>query len=148
MFWKVCKTISTYLKSNQKSLQVPLKKSIFSIVSCLRKIHKILILKVLIALWFIVYLTVFTRIKTYNLCQLEKTLQWHSSLNVELSKWKSLKVAAIFFFIYEKYFSSTEWKVSKYGVISGPYIPAFELNTERCSIFPYSFRMWENTNQK
>ena len=25
----------------------------------------------------------------------------------------------------------TAWKVSKYGVISGPYIPAFGMNTER-----------------
>ena len=25
----------------------------------------------------------------------------------------------------------TAWKVSKYGVISGPYFPAFGLNTER-----------------
>ena len=30
----------------------------------------------------------------------------------------------------------TAWKVSKYGVFSGPYFPAFGLNTERyCSIF-------------
>ena len=27
--------------------------------------------------------------------------------------------------------SSTAWKVSKYGVCSGPYFPAFGLNTER-----------------
>ena len=43
---------------------------------------------------------------------------------------------------------STSWKVSKYGVISGPYFPAFELNTERYevrSFSPYSVRMRENT---
>ena len=27
--------------------------------------------------------------------------------------------------------TSTTWKVTKYGVISGPYFPAFGLNTER-----------------
>ena len=32
----------------------------------------------------------------------------------------------------------TAWKVSKYGVVSGPYFPAFGLNTERYSVFsPY-----------
>ena len=30
--------------------------------------------------------------------------------------------------------STTAWKVSKYGVISGSYFPAFGLNTERSSI--------------
>ena len=29
----------------------------------------------------------------------------------------------------------TAWKVSKYGVISGPYFPAFGLNTERYEVF-------------
>ena len=28
----------------------------------------------------------------------------------------------------------TAWKVSKYGVFSGPYFPAFTLNTKRCFI--------------
>ena len=28
-------------------------------------------------------------------------------------------------------FSGTAWKASKYGVISGPYFPAFGLNTEK-----------------
>ena len=28
----------------------------------------------------------------------------------------------------------TVWKVSKYGVISGPYFPAFEVNTERYEV--------------
>ena len=32
---------------------------------------------------------------------------------------------------------STAWKLSKYGVISSPYFPAFGLNTERCEV---SFR--------
>ena len=46
--------------------------------------------------------------------------------------------------------ASTAWKVSKYGVFSGPYFPAFELNTERYSSLriPYSVRMRENTDQK
>ena len=28
----------------------------------------------------------------------------------------------------------TAWKVSKFGVFSGPYFPAFRLNTERYSV--------------
>ena len=43
---------------------------------------------------------------------------------------------------------STAWKVSKYGVFSGPYFPALGLNTERCRISPYSVRMRGNTDQK
>ena len=31
---------------------------------------------------------------------------------------------------------------------SGPYFPAFGLNTERYAISLYSVRMWKNTNQK
>ena len=38
---------------------------------------------------------------------------------------------------------NTAWKMSKYGVISGPYFPAFWLN-----ITPYSVWMRENTDQK
>ena len=30
----------------------------------------------------------------------------------------------------------TAWKVAKYGVISGPYFPAFGLNTERSVFSP------------
>ena len=44
--------------------------------------------------------------------------------------------------------SFTVWNVSKYGVFSVPYFPAFGLNTEIRSIFPYSVRMRENTEQK
>ena len=45
------------------------------------------------------------------------------------------------------------WKVSKYGVISGPYFPIFGLNTQRSesperSESPYSVRIQENTDQK
>ena len=29
---------------------------------------------------------------------------------------------------------NTAWKVSKYGVFSGPYFPAFGLNTEICGV--------------
>ena len=32
------------------------------------------------------------------------------------------------------YCATTAWKVSKYGVISGPYFPAFGLNTERYEV--------------
>ena len=32
----------------------------------------------------------------------------------------------------------TAWKVSKYGVFSGPYFPAFSLNTERYFVFSFS----------
>ena len=35
---------------------------------------------------------------------------------------------------YKLYKSSTAWKVSKYGVISGPYFHAFRLNTERYEV--------------
>ena len=34
--------------------------------------------------------------------------------------------------------SSTAWKVSKYGVFSGPYFPAFGLNTERYDLSVFS----------
>ena len=44
--------------------------------------------------------------------------------------------------------SSTAWKVSKYGDLSGPYFPAFALNTEMYSEIPYSVRMRENADQK
>ena len=37
----------------------------------------------------------------------------------------------------------TAWKVSKYGIYSSPYFPAFQLNMER-----YSVQMRENTDQK
>ena len=39
-------------------------------------------------------------------------------------------------------------EVSKYGVFSGPYFPAFGLNTGRYSVTPYSVRMWENRDQE
>ena len=42
----------------------------------------------------------------------------------------------------------TAWKVSKCGVISGPYFPIFGLNTEIISKFPYSIQIPENTDQK
>ena len=38
-------------------------------------------------------------------------------------------------------YSVTAWKVSKYGVISGPYCPVFGLNTE-------IYEVQENTDQK
>ena len=45
--------------------------------------------------------------------------------NDETKQWrKSLRITCIIM---------APWKVSKYGVISGPYFPAFELNTERYS---------------
>ena len=47
--------------------------------------------------------------------------------------------------IINSFWSVTAWKVSKYGVFSVPYFPAFELNT---GISPYSVRMRENTDQK
>ena len=42
----------------------------------------------------------------------------------------------------------TAWKVSKYEVISGPYFPVFELNTEIHHKSPYSVQIQENTDQK
>ena len=46
--------------------------------------------------------------------------------------------------------SHTAWKVSKYRVISGPYFPAFGVNTEIYFLrkYPYSIRIQENTDQK
>ena len=46
-------------------------------------------------------------------------------------------------FWYHFNFYSTVWKGPKYGVFSGPYFPAFRLNTEQNSV-----RMWENADQK
>ena len=40
------------------------------------------------------------------------------------------------------------WKVSKYGVFSGPYFPVFGLNTEIYGVNLRISRMQENTNQK
>ena len=60
-------------------------------------------------------------------------------------------VSTRFFFkqrIFQFSHSVATWKVSKYGVFSGPYFPAFGLNTERYGISPYSVRMRENTDQK
>ena len=37
-------------------------------------------------------------------------------------------------------------KVSKYGVFSAPYFPAFGLNTERYSVSPYSVEDLKNGN--
>ena len=38
--------------------------------------------------------------------------------------------------------------MSKYRVYSGPYFPAFGLNTERYGASPYSVRIRKNTDQK
>ena len=49
-------------------------------------------------------------------------------------------------------FDSTAWKLSKYGVISGPFFPVFRLNTEIYGVnlrkSPDSVRIQENTDQK
>ena len=46
-------------------------------------------------------------------------------------------------------FTCTAWKVSICRVFSGPYFPAFGLNTERyLRISPYSVRARKNTDQK
>ena len=44
--------------------------------------------------------------------------------------------------------SITAWKVSKYGVISGPYFPVFGLNTEIYIKFPYSVRIQKKMDKK
>ena len=36
----------------------------------------------------------------------------------------------------------TKWKVSKYGVISGPYFPAFGLNTEKYEVIDWLLSIW------
>ena len=43
---------------------------------------------------------------------------------------------------------NTGWKVSKYGVFSAPYFPAFGLYGEILRFSPYSVWMQENTDQK
>ena len=42
------------------------------------------------------------------------------------------------------YFLSIAWKVSKYGVFSGPYFAALGLNTERYSVFSSNARKYES----
>ena len=42
----------------------------------------------------------------------------------------------------------TAWKVSKYGVISGPYFPAFGLNTERYEVSLHIQSECRKTDQK
>ena len=42
----------------------------------------------------------------------------------------------------------TAWKVSKYGVFSGPYLPVSGLNTESYGKSSYSVRIQENTDEK
>ena len=44
--------------------------------------------------------------------------------------------------------SDTAWKVSKYGVFSGPYFPVFGLNTERYGVSLHIQSEWENMDQK
>ena len=39
-----------------------------------------------------------------------------------------------YFSTFSKVIPYTAWKVSKYGVFSGPYFPIFRLNTERCGL--------------
>ena len=44
--------------------------------------------------------------------------------------------------------SLTARKVPKHGVLSGPYLPVFKLNTERYGISPYSVQIRENKDQE
>ena len=46
-----------------------------------------------------------------------------------------LGLKTAFGWIYRGIFSHTAWKVSKYGVFSGPYFPLFGLNTEIYGVF-------------
>ena len=46
------------------------------------------------------------------------------------------------------YESSSAWKVSKYGVISGPYFPVFGLKTDLLRKSLYSVWIQEKTDQK
>ena len=43
----------------------------------------------------------------------------------------SLVLVKLYFHIWLKYIGITAGKVSKYGVISGPYFPLFGLNTDQ-----------------
>ena len=40
---------------------------------------------------------------------------------------------------------STAWKVSKYGIFSGPYFPAFRQNKERYSVYLVTETLWNVT---
>ena len=51
---------------------------------------------------------------------------WFSTLAKILSRWAAR----------EQLHAFTAWKVSKNGVMSGPYFPAFGLHTERCFVSP------------
>ena len=65
------------------------------------------------------------------------------NLALKITYWKNFKS------ICNDRFSTTG-KVSKYGVTSGPYFPAFGLNTERYFVslrIQYSVRMRENAEQ-
>ena len=59
----------------------------------------------------------------YLLCM--PTFHWHHTFSCRLF----LQKIVIHFWIH----LCTAWKVTRYGVFSGPYFPAFGLNTKRCS---------------
>ena len=51
------------------------------------------------------------------------------------------------YFLQEIHLKLATWKVSKHGVLSGPYFSLFGLNTENRKS-PYSVRIQDNTDQK
>ena len=65
-------------------------------------------------------------------------------------KWPSLKYLKSPKKSYSICFYLTAWKVSKYGVFSGPYFPVFGLNTygDLLRTSPCSVQIQENTDQK
>ena len=75
-------------------------------------------------------------------CKIEK-LEWRSYLSLSLffpivqGTWYwALRFSSTYFWpITELTVYITTWNVSKYGVFSDPYFPAFGLNTERCFVF-------------
>ena len=57
---------------------------------------------------------------------LHKEDDWFYSLNCDINALSKLNKLAEYSGL-----QSTAWKVSKYGVISGPYFPVFGMNRER-----------------
>ena len=72
------------------------------------------------------------------------------SFNTKHNKWIStFRYADLLYLLFVPLdITNTAWKVSKYGVIFGPYFLVFGLNTEIYCKSPYSVQMQENTGQK
>ena len=69
---------------------------------------------------------------------------WSRSLNLKVKYYLELNVNHRFSGnnSVRKVVQFTAWTLSKYGVFSGPYFPAFGLNTERLSLFSPNAGKW------